>query len=167
MKIDEIRWNPWKSSQGAQIQPCSLLLARIQGSNLLSCRAAHAFLKLPAFSPETSQIHEIHEILWKSMKFDGIHENQPRELRSSLAPCSLLGFRDPTFFLVGAAGWVLKLPALSPETSQIHEIHEILWKSMKFDGIHGNQPHELRTSLAPCSLLGYRIPTSLLVSPPG
>ena len=29
------------------------------------------------------------------MKFDGIHENQARELRSSLAPCSLLGFKDP------------------------------------------------------------------------
>ena len=27
--------------------------------------------------------------------------NQARELRSSLAPCSLLGFRDPTFFLMG------------------------------------------------------------------
>ena len=27
--------------------------------------------------------------------------NQARDLRSSLAPCSLLGFKDPTFFLVG------------------------------------------------------------------
>ena len=27
--------------------------------------------------------------------------DQARELRSSLAPCSLLGFKDPTFFLVG------------------------------------------------------------------
>ena len=46
MKIDEIRWNPWKSSQGAQIQPCSLLLARIQGSNILSCRGSSLSLRL-------------------------------------------------------------------------------------------------------------------------
>ena len=48
------------------------------------------------------------------------------ELRSSLAPCSLLGFEDPTFFLVGAALALLAGAALSPETSQIYEIHEIL-----------------------------------------
>jgi hypothetical protein len=60
------------------------------------------------------------------MKFYGIYENQFRELRSSLAPCSLLGFKDPTFFLVGAAGPVLKLAAFSPETSQMDKIQQIL-----------------------------------------
>ena len=59
------------------------------------------------------------------MKFDGIHENQSRELRSSLAPCSLLGFKDPTFLLVGAAHGFLATKAFCPETSQIYEIHEI------------------------------------------
>ena len=124
-----------KINQGAQIQPCSMLLARIQGSNILSCRAAGPFIGLAAFSPETSQIHEIHEIQLKSMKFNGFHENQPRELRSSLDPCSLLGFKDPTFFLVGAAHGSLDWTAFCPETSQIHEIHEDPCKSMKFDGI--------------------------------
>ena len=92
--------------------------------------------------------------------------NQASELRSSLAPCSLLGFKDPTFFLVGAASRFLGLAAFSPETSQIHEIHEIQWKSMNFDGIHENQPRELRSSLAPCSLLRFRNPTFFLVGAP-
>ena len=100
------------------------------------------------------------------MKFDGIHENQARELRSSLAPCSLLGSRDPTFFLVGAAHGFLGLAALSPETSQIHEIHEILWTSMKFDGIHENQPRQLRSSLAPCACSLPFAPCSLEDSNP-
>ena len=36
------------------------------------------------------------------MKFDGIHGNQPRELRSSLAPYSSLGFEDPTSRIQGS-----------------------------------------------------------------
>ena len=60
------------------------------------------------------------------MKFDGIHENQPRELRSSLAPCSLLGFSDPTFFLVGPGLPGHRAPqvatAAKAPTLEIHEI---------------------------------------------
>ena len=58
--IDEIQC---KSSQGAQIQPCSLLLARIQGSNFLSDRGSRLSVKVgKALSLESPQIHEIHEI---------------------------------------------------------------------------------------------------------
>ena len=59
------------------------------------------------------------------VKFDGIHENQARELRSSLAPCSLLGFKDPTFFLVGAAGGFLKPDSILARNLPNPRNHEI------------------------------------------
>ena len=56
-KIEEIQC---KSSQGAQIQPCSLLLARIQESNILSCRGTTPGPQ-PATGPQprTLEIYEI------------------------------------------------------------------------------------------------------------
>ena len=63
------------------------------------------------------------------MKFDGIHRNQPRELRCSLAPCSLLGFRDPTFFLVGAQSVATARHKLRARTLEIHQIAKIITKT--------------------------------------
>ena len=145
MKIDETRWNPWKSTRSS-LAPCSLLGFTDPTFFLVGPRLpAH---RLPqAAKGRTPQINEIHEILRKSMKFDGIHENQTRELRSSLAPCSLLGFRDPTFFLVGPRLPCHSPPNLGPLKSNAH------------------QARDLRSSLAPCSLLGFRDPTFFLVGP--
>ena len=75
---------------------------------------------------KSSKIDEIHR---KSMKSNA---HQARELRSSLAPCSLLGFRDPTFFLVGIqvdATGCQRPPKLGPLKSM--ESHEILLKPIK------------------------------------
>ena len=54
--------------------------------------------------------------------------NQARELRSSLAPCSLLGFRDPTFFVMGTQVAATGRHRLRARTL---EIHEISWNTNK------------------------------------
>ena len=85
--------------------------------------------------------------------------NQARELRSSLAPCSLLGFKDPTFFLVGQQVRSYPLqhyPQKPPKSTKLIEFYENqhnFMESMKIKP--GSSDPALL--LAPCSLLGLSL----------
>ena len=81
----------------------------------------------------------------KKMTFDDWHQDQACELRSSLAPCSLDSRIRGSKLSSRASRPILKAATGGGFLSKN------IPKSMKFNGIHENQPRELRSSLAPCS----------------
>ena len=105
MKIDEIRCNPSKSTQEAQIQPCSWLLARIQGSNILSCRGTSPSNRAPQAAkispPEHSQVHEIQTNPSRIIKIDEIQCKSSQG--AQIQPCSLLLARIQGFKATGSS----------------------------------------------------------------
>ena len=102
MKIDKIRCNPWRSLQGAQIQPCSLLLARIQGSNILSCRGTTPRPQVATASPQaanflTLEIMKSHEILLKTYQN---HLKSMKSIENRWNPMQIKpGSSDPALLL--------------------------------------------------------------------